>query len=138
MRPGDEGIAEQRAAQMRAEADARWDHARYQSRRQAQQRAVQWLVAQQLMVPGEPAARTMKRCAEFRQSLATKPKPGPKDWAQRIVQKHASGDPVSMTLLRLANAALGRHPEPVLDHPRPKPVRPDAKDRQAGDVEVAF
>lgn len=103
-----------------------------------QARARAWLIENDLLVPGEPMARTMRRLAEYRKRLATTPKPGPKQWARDLVRWHAEGRAVPTEHLALANAALGRHHEPVLVHPDPKPPRPDAKERAAGDVEVAF
>lgn len=103
-----------------------------------QARARAWLVERDLLVPGEPPARTMQRCAAFRAALAGKAKPGPLEWAREVLRQHAAGLLVQPYCVRVANDALGRHEEPELRAPaRPVP-RPDAKERQAGDVEVAF
>lgn len=103
-----------------------------------QRRAREWIFEQGLARPGDSHAAVMRRLAEWRANLHRLPKPGDKDWARKIIARYEAGERMSLVVLRLAQEALGVQDVPVLRQPIPAPVRPDARERQAGDVEPAF
>lgn len=87
--------------------------------------------------PALSHTENMDRCADYRSSLGRIGAPPGKQWAQDIMTRYRAGERMQAYNVRLAMDALDIN-EPVL-HPPAKPVpRPDAKERQAGDVEVEF
>lgn len=75
---------------------------------------------------------------EVRARLASASTAPSKDWARTLVAKYRAGERVHRFALEMAWEVLGMAPEPVVMRPRRGVQRPDARDRQAGDVEVDF
>lgn len=100
--------------------------------------AVLWLIERDVWLPDLAHAENMERCARYREKLGRIGAPPGKQWAQDILARYRSGERMQAYNVRLAMDALGMTTEPVL-HPPAHPVpRPDAKERQANDVEVEF
>lgn len=101
--------------------------------------AVRWLIDRGVWLPKASHAENMQRCAEFRQQMTRLGAEPGKEWARGIVADYRDGVVLPMYAVKLAFQALGLPEEKqVLRKPaRPVP-RPDAMERQAGDVEVAF
>jgi hypothetical protein len=98
---------------------------------------VLWLTDKGVWMPDLSHTENMRRCADYRATLGRFGAPPGKEWAQDIITRYRAGAHQPAYVVRLAMDALGIN-EPVL-HPPAKPVpRPDAKERQAGDVEVTF
>ncbi|MCB1889072.1 MAG: hypothetical protein KDH20_15805 [Rhodocyclaceae bacterium] len=111
------------------------ESARMRSISEVSARARQWAVEQGLRRAGMSKGEYMRALAEYRAELPTRPRPDAKQWARDIVARHAAGFPVQMQCLSLANEALGRKTEPTLVQRPDREPRPDAKDREAGDME---
>lgn len=101
--------------------------------------AQRWLADRGVWRQGASHAENMQRCVEARQRWqALGAAPG-KDWAHAIVADHREGVVMPPYVVRLAHEALDLEPEtPALRKPRRPVPRPDARERQAGDVEVEF
>ena len=108
------------------------------SRDMVQRKAREWIFSEGLAKPGDSHATVMRRLAEWRTNLPKLPKPGDKDWARKVIARYEAGERMSLMVLRMAKEALGVQDVPLLRQPIPAPVRPDARERQAGDVEPAF
>lgn len=100
--------------------------------------AVRWLIDRGVWLPGKTHAENMQRCADFRAKYARLGSEPGKQWARDIIADYRAGVVLQPYGVKLAFAALGMPEEPLL-HRLAKPVpRPDAKERQAGDVEVVW
>lgn len=100
--------------------------------------AVAWLTQRGVWQPGKSHAENMERCAMFRAKITRVGADPGKKWAQDIADRYQAGERIPMQFVRLAMDALGRGDVPLV-HPPSRPVpRPDAKERAAGDVEVAL
>lgn len=101
--------------------------------------AQRWLVDRGVWVPGAPLDDNMQRCAAARQRWQSIGAAASKSWAHAIVECHRAGEVLQPYAVKIAYAALDLEPEPqVLRKPRRTVPRPDAVQRQAGDVEVDF
>ena len=101
--------------------------------------AQRWLADRGVWRPGASLAENMQRCAEARQRWQTMGAAPGKDWAHAIVADHREGVAMQPYVVRVAYEALRLEPEAhVLRKPRWPVPRPDARERQAGDVEVEF
>lgn len=101
--------------------------------------AQRWLADRGVWRPGAALAENMQRCAEARQRWHTMGAAPGKDWAHAIVADHREGVAMPTYVVRLAYEALGLELEAqLLRKPRWPVPRPDARERQAGDVEVEF
>lgn len=101
--------------------------------------AQRWLTDRGVWRPGAPLAENMRRCVEARQRWQTMGASPGKEWAHRIVADYREGVVMPPYVVRLAFEALGLEPEAqALRKPRYPVARPDARERQAGDVEVVF
>lgn len=117
-------------------ADYTGDAARDAGMREVRERAVRWLAERGLLVRGESAGGRMRRLAAYREHIKTAAKPGPDQWARDLLARHKAGERILPQMVRMATDALGLSPEPVVVTPKRPVPRPDAKERQAGDVEV--
>lgn len=101
--------------------------------------AQRWLADRGVWRPGAPLDENMQRCAQARQRWQHLGAIPGKDWAHAIVADHREGVAMPPYVVRVAYEALGLEPEAqVLRKPRWPVPRPDARERQAGDVEVEF
>lgn len=96
-----------------------------------------WLRTQGLWVEGESVPERMRRLAQYRARLARTPKPGAREWAQRLIERHRAGEPIAPTALDAATDLLELPRAMHLRVPDPPVVRPDFRERQAGDAEPA-
>lgn len=109
------------------------------SRSHADSVSMRWLIERGVWLPKASHAENMQRCAEFRQRFARLGAEPGKEWAKRIIDDYREGVVLPMYAVRLAFQALGIPEErQVLRKPTRPVMRPDARERQAGDVEVAF
>ena len=104
--------------------------------REVQRTAQRWLVDRGLLVRGDSPIERMRRLAAYREAVKTMAKPEPRQWARDLLARHRAGERIMPQMVRMATDALGLSPEPVLMTPERPVPRPDAKERQAGDVEV--
>lgn len=113
------------------------ESARARSIAEANAKARQWAIDQGLRRAGMTTGDYMRALAAYRAHIGRTERPGMKEWARDLVARHAAGLPVPPYNLRLANDALGRPAEPTLVQKADRAPRPDARDRQAGDMEHA-
>lgn len=100
--------------------------------------AQRWLTDAGVWKPGRSHAQNMQACVEARSRWGRLGAEPGKQWARDLVERYKAGECLHPTQIRLAHEALGIKPEPVLRKPaRPVP-RPDARERQAGDVTMEF
>lgn len=101
--------------------------------------AVRWLIDCGVWLPGKSHSENMARCAEYRATKRDRlGAPASKQWAQDLVERYQQGQPVPVYFVRLACDALDRQSDPILRNPKKPFPKPDAKQRQANDVEVEF
>ncbi len=101
--------------------------------------AQRWLADRGVWRPGAPLADNMQRCADARARWQTMGAAPGKEWAHNIVADHRAGVAMPPYVVRVAYEALDLEPEKqALRKPRWPVPRPDARERQAGDVEVEF
>lgn len=99
--------------------------------------AVDWLTRRGVWQPGATHSDNMARCAEFRSRMTRLGAPPGKQWAQDIVGRYQAGERLPDYAVKLAMSALDIT-QPLIHPPKRPVVRPDAKERQAGDVDVGF
>ena len=104
----------------------------------AQREAERWLRDHDLLVDGESTGECMRRLSQYRARLAKTPKPGPREWAQRLIERNRAGEHVGQVALDMACDVLELPRVVILRRPDPPAVRPDARDMQAGDVDTAI
>lgn len=97
-----------------------------------------WLLEKGLVVRGERPSEVMLRLARWREALPRTERPDPRQWARDLVGRYRAGERLQRIQVVLAHEALGLECGPVLRVPDPPPSRPDARERQANDVERAF
>lgn len=108
------------------------------TRREADPVHVRWLIDRGVWVPSSPHAENMRSCAKYRAGKGRVGGDPGKQWAVDIVECYRAGEVLSAYAVRLALAALGLPEDQILRPPSQRVERPDAMERQAGDVEVSF
>ena len=112
--------------------------ARQRSVQDVRRAAEHWLRTEGLWVEGESVPERMRRLAHYRARLAKTPKPGPREWAQRLIERHRAGEPIAPSVLDMATDVLDLPRAAHLRVPDPPVARPDFRERQAGDTEAAL
>lgn len=97
-------------------------------------RSVDWLEKAGVWVPGDSHSANMGRCEAYRASVGRLGAPPGKAWAKDILSRYRAGERLHDYAVKLAMAALDVK-EPVIHPPKRAAPRPDARDRQANDVE---
>lgn len=106
--------------------------------RQPETVAIRWLISAGVWDPRATHAQNMQRCADARTRWGRLGAEPSKQWAKDLISDYRAGVVVHPYAVKLAMQALGMPEETVLRRPTKPAPHPDAKERQAGDVEVQW